>query len=215
MNLPAKIKGVSSAKLPVTYDEAKKALAKCHKIDECKSWKDKMQALASYAKQAGDDALFRYATQIKQRAIRRAGEILAQVEPKHTGRPSKNKALEGHNSRKKAAKTAGLSEKQKRQALQIANIPEKEFEEAIEAETLPTTKQLADRGKKKAAPKPAPYRNEYLDWTGAVFKLTEIPACGLTVLAQRVPSEQPQLLEQAQAAIENLKLWLKELRELP
>jgi hypothetical protein len=87
-----------------------------------------VKSSASYAKQAGDDVLARYSLQIKNRAIRRAGEILQEVKPapgKRTDKP--NLAKQARSSRKEAATDAGLSEHQKKQALQIANIPEKEF----------------------------------------------------------------------------------------
>jgi hypothetical protein len=35
------------------------ALAECERIDECKDWANRADALASYAKQAGHDTLLR------------------------------------------------------------------------------------------------------------------------------------------------------------
>jgi hypothetical protein len=68
---------------------------------------DKAKALASYAKQANDETLHRYADRIKARAIRRCGQLVKQIEPKHTGRP-KNGRGTSPNSRLAAAKAAGL-----------------------------------------------------------------------------------------------------------
>ncbi len=45
------------ARLPSSYEAAKRALAQCDAIDECKDWADKMAALASYARQAKDEDL--------------------------------------------------------------------------------------------------------------------------------------------------------------
>ena len=64
------------ARLPVAYQTAKTLLAQCSKIDECKDWADKSEALASYARQAKDDSLRKHADRIQARAIRRAGELL-------------------------------------------------------------------------------------------------------------------------------------------
>ena len=45
------------ARLPEGYETAKRALAACADIDECKDWADRAAALASYAKQAKDTTL--------------------------------------------------------------------------------------------------------------------------------------------------------------
>lgn len=73
--LPEKL-DVQNAALPASYEAAKQALATCTKLDECKDWSDKAQALASYARQADDDDLEKYAVKIKAHAIRRCGELL-------------------------------------------------------------------------------------------------------------------------------------------
>jgi hypothetical protein len=70
---------VANAKLPETYERAKTALAECSSIDECQSWADKAEALASYAKMSDDDSLRKMADRIQARALRRCGELLQQV----------------------------------------------------------------------------------------------------------------------------------------
>lgn len=82
---------IGRADLPERYQAATQALAECTRIDECKDWADKAQALASYARQAQDDTLEKHALRIRARAIRRAGELLRtfQTGPKG-GRPSGN-----------------------------------------------------------------------------------------------------------------------------
>ncbi len=67
---------ISDARLPASYERAKSALAECSRIDECKEWADKAEALASYAKQAKDDGLRILADRIQARAINRCGELL-------------------------------------------------------------------------------------------------------------------------------------------
>ena len=71
---------IATAKLPAAYTVAKRALAECGKIDECKDWADKAAALASYAKQSKDESLFKAAARIQARAIRRCGELLKEIE---------------------------------------------------------------------------------------------------------------------------------------
>jgi hypothetical protein len=77
MRLPS----ITTARLPQTYEAARQALADCQGLDECKDWADKAAALASYAKQAEDETLMKMAARIKARAVRRAGELLQQIEP--------------------------------------------------------------------------------------------------------------------------------------
>jgi hypothetical protein len=144
MNLPAQI-SVASASLPQTYQAAQAALAQCSQVDECKDWADKAAALASYAKQADDHELERMAQRIRARAIRRAGELLKQIEPA----PNQHVAGVGaHTSRSDAARDAGMSKHQQVQATRVANIPEGEFNAQVESEKPPTLSQLAAQGTK-------------------------------------------------------------------
>ena len=71
--LPSGLPSVHNAKLPKMYEGAKEALAECSRIDECADWANKAEALASYAKQAGDESLRKTADRIQARAIRRCG----------------------------------------------------------------------------------------------------------------------------------------------
>lgn len=144
---------VSSASLPKTYEAARNALAECASLDECQDWADKAAALASYAKQAKDDQLERMSQRIRARAIRRAGELLKQLD----GRPlNASKQTEGNHgliSQTEAARSAGLSAHQQLQAVRVASIPQDVFDTCIEDERPATITQLADMGKKES-PKP-------------------------------------------------------------
>lgn len=139
---------VSRAELPIAYESAKRALAECASLDECKTWADKAMALASYGKQANDETLMKDAMRIKARAIRRCGELLAEIEP------AKNQYENGRggaspSSRKSAADAAGLSDDQRKDALRVASVPEDEFERQIESDDPPTIGKLAEQGTRK------------------------------------------------------------------
>jgi hypothetical protein len=152
--LPDKI-NIQTAQLPTSYENAKQALADCSSLDECKDWSDKAGALASYAKQADDDDLERYAIRIKARAIRRCGELLKKFDGKgaRTDKPS-----EGNHPRSagEAAQSAGMSEHQHKQAVRVANVPADAFDEAVEGDEKVTITGLAERGKKPAPINPYP-----------------------------------------------------------
>lgn len=135
------------ASLPRTYEAAKNALAECSALDECKDWSDKAAALASYAKQAQDDALMTMATRIKARAVRRSGELLKQIDARQ-GQNLPNSKSEGSHtfSQADAAGEAGMSKHQQVQATRIASVPQDDFDAQVESPQPPTLSQLAQQG---------------------------------------------------------------------
>ncbi len=150
----ASIVSMKDAKLPVSYERAREALARCYELDEVKDWKDKAAAIASYAKQAEDYTLLDTAKRIMGRAVRRMGEILREVEPKPGARTDKEPCAGNGTrsvSRKSIAEEAGLSKRQKDDALRVAAIPEAKFERLIEAAKPPTVTELAKIGTKPKA----------------------------------------------------------------
>lgn len=165
VGLPANLPSIAHARLPAAYEAAKSAIAVAAGIDECREWADKMEAIASYARQADDDALLNHAMRIKARAVQRCGELLREIP---AGKPGpKSEALEGPqlasaivadafavaDGRFAAGRAAKLSTKQIKTALRVANVPKEEFEARIEASNPPTVTELADIGRQK---RPAP-----------------------------------------------------------
>jgi hypothetical protein len=150
----------STARLPETYANAKKALAECERIDECRSWADKMAALASYARQADDDELYKVARRIQGRAVKRCGELLKEFDArggdrsKSTGagtfapeaKQNGNGMAAGAISQRAAAEAAGMSKRQQVTAVRVANVPAEAFEAAIESDNPPTVTELAKAG---------------------------------------------------------------------
>lgn len=101
--------------------------------------------MASYARQIRDDGLEKMAQRIKARAIRRAGELLAKIQPQHRG-DHKSKGRQRPLDRTSAARDAGLSDRQRKDALRVASVPESDFDAAVESEDPPTVTELAAAG---------------------------------------------------------------------
>lgn len=132
--------------------DARSALAKCARIDECKSWADRAAALASYAKQADDEQLLNNAKRIKARAIDRIGELAEEIPPAKNQHDAAERARTGADpSRIKAAYDAGISPRQLKTALQVHAVPRDEFERQVESDSPPTITELARQGTKETA----------------------------------------------------------------
>lgn len=216
MNAGGKIT-VAKAPLPPTYLEAKQALAKCVKVDECASWADKALALASYGKQAGDKALENMAQKILDRAIQRGGELLLEVEASKGGRPSKTKVGGGPSSmtRKALAEEAGISERQAKDMVRVARVPFEQFESLVESDDPATVTELAELGTKKREKEPRnPLLDPHLDWRYAIKKLVAVPSCGLDAMAAFMRSGNEENLEECKLALANLKAWQKALEKV-
>ena len=202
---------IASAKLPNTYVDARNALAKCDRIDECKSWADKAAALASYAKQAEDDQMLVMARRIQLRALERGGELLAAVKAAKNQHDARARGS-ASPSRKAMANSAGLSPDQAKTMLRIVNVPPAIRDAMIESAAPPTAQEMADRGKRHIV-KPSPHREEWADWVFGVRRLVKIPACGLRVLARHDPGGRDKFLEEARSAQKNLTIWINELEK--
>lgn len=62
------------------YDSMVHAIAECHRVDEVKDIRDKAAALEAYARQAKNVEAERKACEIRLRAERKAGDLLASMQ---------------------------------------------------------------------------------------------------------------------------------------
>ena len=136
---------IAQARLPETYESAKRELANCARIDECQEWANKAEAMASYARMADDDTRRKLADRIQARAVRRCGELLKQIDGRGGDR-SKNGGAPTSALRRDVAAAAGMSKDQQVTAVRVANVPADDFERQIDSDTPPTVTELAKQG---------------------------------------------------------------------
>jgi hypothetical protein len=119
----------------VKYDAARYALQQAVEIDEVKDIRDKAEAMAAYARQAKDTEMIQWVTEIKVRAERRAGQMLAEM-PKAIG--TKGQFAGGHTMvpPAKTAKTLsdlGITKNESSRWQKLAAVDEEKFEKAVSA----------------------------------------------------------------------------------
>ena len=116
-----------SGNLPALLDSARRALTEAESLEDIKDIRDRAEVLRQYAAQAGAglEAQNRCA-EIKLRAERKAGEVLAETEMDKGGRPKENHSHDGSS-----LKAIGINHNQSSRWQQAASIPEDEFEAHI------------------------------------------------------------------------------------
>jgi hypothetical protein len=145
-NVPVTAPPASGVRLPATYEAAKQALSECTRVDECREWADKAAALRSYARQRDDPTLHNLAQRIQLRAIRRMGELSAELGIEQPRDESGRLASSGKTAKSAVLKDAGISTSAAHRAERIASIPDSDFEADLAADTPPTVTELAMRG---------------------------------------------------------------------
>lgn len=146
------------------YDAARYALSVAVEVDEVKDIRDKAEAMAAYARQAKDTELVQWATEIKVRAERRAGQMLAEM-PKATGKSGQFTG--GHTmlppvKEEKTLADIGVTKNESSRWQKLAAVPESQFEQAVTAakevagEVTTAAMLRATRASEPEKAKPAP-----------------------------------------------------------
>lgn len=141
----------------VRYDAARRALAEAVRFDDVKQIRDMAVAAQEYARQAKDRELIDNATEIRKRAERRAGEVLAEMKVNGERRtPGGDQKTKSHPAILKIG-DLGITPTQSSRWQQLAKLPADAFEEHVDAAKKSAVASLdhgtsqADKRKRRAA----------------------------------------------------------------
>lgn len=116
------------------YDSARQALQAASSVDEVKDIRDKALAMAAYARQARDTDLIEMATEIRVRAERKAGEMLAAMPKARGGQPYKSTPNQSVGvETTPTLDQLGITYRQSSRWQKLAAVPEDKFEQAVAA----------------------------------------------------------------------------------
>ena len=165
----------------IKYEAACRALAECKAVDEVKTWADKAAAMQAYGRMAKDKSLEVDAAEIRIRAERRLGEMIAAQKSdgglakgvQMAGKSADGSALVTKEARSNVPKLAdaGISYDLSSRAQKLAAVPEAEFEaevgqwrERVTAEGARVSARLEKAGeramKAQEQPKPEDFNGE-------------------------------------------------------
>lgn len=212
----------------IKYEAACRALAACKAVDEVKNLLDKAEAMRLYGRMARDKTLEIDAAEIRMRAERRLGQMLA--DQKAAGGMNKGQLKQGpalvNNEDGKASPTladVGISYDLSSRAQKMAAVPEAEFEAEVgewrdrvqvEGERVSTRLQKAgERAQQEAAPN----QDEYLPDAEEEAYLADQEAKLQAELVCLLDADEPLKLatakwKQAQALADSLQLRIHGLR---
>lgn len=121
----------------VKYEAACRALAECKSVDEVKSWSDKAAAMQAYGRMAKDRTLELDASEIRIRAERRLGQLLAAqkadggLNPKATLKRGPVLVTDEDGEKAPKLSQSGITYDQSSRAQKLAAVPNDEFEAAL------------------------------------------------------------------------------------
>lgn len=117
------------------YDRARHAIGEALRVDEAKLIRDEAAKLQFMARQAKDNDLLADATELKLRAERKLGALLAEAKLAgqiREGRPSKGQnGTHGEPFSTVTLKDAGIDKKLSAKAQKLAGVPERGFEALV------------------------------------------------------------------------------------
>jgi hypothetical protein len=133
----------------VKYDAMCQAIDKAYAVDEVKEIHDRAAALEAYFRQAKNPQPERKACEIRLRAERKAGKLLAKMQ-KHPGkRNDLAQGLPQVSEYKQALQDTQISKETATRWQQLAGVPQDDFEAALAGPEKPTTNAILAKRRPK------------------------------------------------------------------
>jgi hypothetical protein len=129
----------------VRYDAMCRAIAEAYAVDEVKDIRDKAIALEHYAAMARNTEAERQACEIRLRAERRCGQLLAERQMAKPRGSNQHQDVSRDPTHPQPLSELGISRDQSSQWQQLADVPEDEFEAALRGDDKPTTAGILTR----------------------------------------------------------------------
>jgi hypothetical protein len=146
------------------FEEAKAALARATRVDEVKAVRDKAEALRQYFRQACESLVLQNQfAEIKIRAERRAGELLAERTAHVGGRPGENPSHDERGFAPSKLADLGINYSQSSRWQTMANLPEETVERYI-TETRARGDELTSAGLLRLARLDVHFSSETAEW---------------------------------------------------
>lgn len=129
----------------VRYEAMCAAIDRARAVDEVKDIRDKALAIQMYARQAKNYDVERHAAEIRIRAERKCGELLA-VKPKNKGKLKEGPVVpECNHGEPPTLADIGITKKESSEWQKLAAVPEEQFESALAEIDLPTLAAVLNR----------------------------------------------------------------------
>jgi hypothetical protein len=141
----------------IRYDAMCRAIEAAYQVDEVKDIRDKARALEQYSRQAQNVEAERQACEIRLRAERKAGKLLAGMANAKTGPKKLGNTIEPNSEL--PLSDLGISKKQSADWQKLAQIPQRDFDRSLKEQERPTTAGII---REHAEPKPIPVSNDAL-----------------------------------------------------
>ena len=122
----------------VKYDEMTRAIAECLEAVTAIDMRKQARALETMAHLANNREAEKQAAEIRIRAERKTGQLLAVSEKSEGGRPTKNQSIDTTGSTQTLA-DIGISKDQSSKWQQLAELPEEDFDEYLDQPGIPST----------------------------------------------------------------------------